>query len=184
MGLKVTKPIGIPGGHKDPHSNQSRAGCLEGTAGGKDWTSGPSISECFGPRRWQKRSKVWGGVRIVQRQDCWCSNVSKARLRTGMLLGGCCLVAKLCPTLCDLMGYSPPGSSVQGTSQARIHSLLQGIFRTQGMNPCLLHWQAGSLPLSHLRGWWYQNGNRDIERKDLCLKSSHLDYRGKVNEKS
>ena len=26
---------------------------------------------------------------------------------------------------------------------------LQGIFPTQGSNPCLLHWQAGSLPLSH-----------------------------------
>ena len=27
--------------------------------------------------------------------------------------------------------------------------LLQGIFLTQGWNPHLLHWQAGSLPLSH-----------------------------------
>ena len=31
-----------------------------------------------------------------------------------------------------------------------LHVLLQGIFPTQGSNPCLLHWQAGSLPLSHL----------------------------------
>ena len=30
------------------------------------------------------------------------------------------------------------------------HLLLQGIFLTQGSNLCLLHWQAGSLPLSHL----------------------------------
>ena len=30
--------------------------------------------------------------------------------------------------------------------------LLQGVFLTQGLNPCLLHWQADSLPLSHL-GW-------------------------------
>ena len=31
------------------------------------------------------------------------------------------------------------------------HALLQGIFQTQGLNPnilCLLHWQAGSLPLA------------------------------------
>ena len=28
------------------------------------------------------------------------------------------------------------------------HSLLQGIFPTQGSNPCLLHWQADSLSLS------------------------------------
>ena len=34
------------------------------------------------------------------------------------------------------------------------HFLLQGVFLTQGSNPhllCLLHWQADSLPLSHLR---------------------------------
>ena len=30
------------------------------------------------------------------------------------------------------------------------HSLLQGIFPTQGLNPHLLHWQADSLLLSHL----------------------------------
>ena len=30
------------------------------------------------------------------------------------------------------------------------HALLQGIFPTQGSNPRLLHWKAGSLPLSHL----------------------------------
>ena len=29
------------------------------------------------------------------------------------------------------------------------HSLLQGIFLTQGSNPVLLYWQADSLPLSH-----------------------------------
>ena len=30
------------------------------------------------------------------------------------------------------------------------HFLLQGIFLTQGLNPCLLFWQVDSLPLSHL----------------------------------
>ena len=29
------------------------------------------------------------------------------------------------------------------------HFLLQGIFPTQGLNLCLLHWQADSLLLSH-----------------------------------
>ena len=32
----------------------------------------------------------------------------------------CCLVPKLCPTLCDHMDCSPPGSSVHGILQARI----------------------------------------------------------------
>ena len=30
------------------------------------------------------------------------------------------------------------------------HFLLQGIFLTQGLNPCLFHWQVDSLLLSHL----------------------------------
>ena len=30
------------------------------------------------------------------------------------------------------------------------HFLLQGIFLTQGSNPCLLHWQADYLSLSHM----------------------------------
>ena len=42
-----------------------------------------------------------------------------------------------CPTLCDPTDCSPPGSSVHGILQARTpewgcHSLLQGIFLTQG----------------------------------------------------
>ena len=54
-----------------------------------------------------------------------------------------------CLTLCNPMDCGPPGSSVHGILQARIlewdsHALLQGIFLTQGSNPCLLwllHWR-------------------------------------------
>ena len=51
--------------------------------------------------------------------------------------------------------YSLPGSFVHGNSPGKnigmgCHFLLQGIFPTQGLNPHLLHWQADSLPLSHL----------------------------------
>ena len=31
-----------------------------------------------------------------------------------------------------------------------LQSLLQGVVPIQGSNPCLLHWHANSLPLSHL----------------------------------
>ena len=63
-----------------------------------------------------------------------------------------------CPTLCDPIDGSPPGSSVPGILQTRILEWVampssQGIFLTQGSNlslPHLLHWQAGSLPLNHL----------------------------------
>ena len=41
---------------------------------------------------------------------------------------------------CNLMGYSPPGSSVHGIIQSKntgvgYHFLLQGIFQTQGSDP-------------------------------------------------
>ena len=55
-----------------------------------------------------------------------------------------CLVAQLHLTLCNLMDCSPPGSSAHGILQARMlelgsHSLLQGKFLTQELNPCHLH---------------------------------------------
>ena len=53
-----------------------------------------------------------------------------------------------CQTLCNSVDYSPPGSSGKNTGVG-YHFLLQGIFLTQGLNPCLLHWQADSLSLSH-----------------------------------
>ena len=48
-----------------------------------------------------------------------------------------CIVTQLCPTLCDPMDYSPPGSSVHWIFQARstvvdCHFLLQEIFPSQG----------------------------------------------------
>ena len=53
------------------------------------------------------------------------------------------MCAQSCSTLCDPMDYSLPGSSVHRIFQARILEwvtifLLQGIFPTQGLNPCLL----------------------------------------------
>ena len=45
------------------------------------------------------------------------------------------------------------------------HFLHQGIFLTQGLNPnllCLLHWQADSLPLSHLGN---PHTTRDLSQK-------------------
>ena len=51
-----------------------------------------------------------------------------------------CLVAQSCPTLCDPMDCSLPGSSVHGDSLGKntgvgCQALLQGIFLTQGLNP-------------------------------------------------
>ena len=54
------------------------------------------------------------------------------------------LFAQSCPSLCDPMDCSPPGSFVHGDSPDKdpgvgCHALLQGIFPTQGSNPGLPH---------------------------------------------
>ena len=63
-----------------------------------------------------------------------------------------CLVAKLCPTLCNHKDCSLPGSSIHGILQARILEWVAMPFSspTQGSNQSLLHWQVDSLPLNHL----------------------------------
>ena len=55
-----------------------------------------------------------------------------------------CLVPQSCPTLCNPMDCSPPGSLVHGDSPVDntgvgCHALFQGIFPTQGLNPSLPH---------------------------------------------
>ena len=68
-----------------------------------------------------------------------------------------CLVTQSCPTLCDIMNCSPPGSSVHGDSPGKnigegCYALLQGIFQTQGStNPCLSLCSQILYSLSHQR---------------------------------
>jgi len=65
-----------------------------------------------------------------------------------------CLVAQSCPTLCDPMDCSPPGSSVHGDSPDKntgvgCHALLQEIFPDQGLNPGLPQCRQTLYHLSH-----------------------------------
>ena len=83
-----------------------------------------------------------------------------------------CACTLSCPSLCDPMDCSPAGSTVHGIFQARAlelgcRFLLQQIFSTQGSNPHLLrllHWQADSLPLCHLRLSALQIGQGYMQR--------------------
>ena len=64
-------------------------------------------------------------------------------------------VTQSCPTLCDPMDCSLPGSSVHRILRARIlegvsHALLQEIFPTQESNWCLLHCRRVLYQLSYL----------------------------------
>ena len=63
------------------------------------------------------------------------------------------ILAQSCPTLRDSMDCNLPVSSVYGDSPGKntgvgYHALLQGIFPTQGSNPCVIHCR---LILYHLR---------------------------------
>ena len=68
--------------------------------------------------------------------------------------GVLCLVSQSCLTLCNPVDYSPSGSSVHGDSLGKntgvgCHTLLQGIFPTQGLNPGLPHCRQILYCLSH-----------------------------------
>ena len=72
--------------------------------------------------------------RMVEGQLVWPG----AKLGKG--IEALCLEAQLCPTLCDPVDYSPPGSSVHEDSPGKntgvgCQALLQGIFPTQSSLP-------------------------------------------------
>ena len=64
------------------------------------------------------------------------------------------LVAQSCLTLCNPVDCSPLSFSVPGdfpgkTTGVGCHALFQGIFPTQGLNPCLPHCRWILYRLSH-----------------------------------
>ena len=62
--------------------------------------------------RWRWYLRQWLGPFQGVTQFSWVSPMLSRRYA--------CLVAQSCPTLCNLMDSSPPGSFVHGISQARI----------------------------------------------------------------
>ena len=81
------------------------------------------------------RQEFWSGVPFLPPGDLPDSGIELASPASSALTDGfftaepsgkpvihspCCLVTKSGPTLCDPLDYSPPGSSVHGTSQTRI----------------------------------------------------------------
>ena len=71
-----------------------------------------------------------------------------------------CLCAQLCLTLCEPARLLWSMGFPRQEYWSGLHFLLQGIFLTQGLNPCLLHvlhWQVDSSPLSHLGSLYIVN---------------------------
>ena len=69
-----------------------------------------------------------------------------------------CLVDQSCVTLCHLIDYSPPGSSVLDSpgknTGVGCHALLQGIFSTQGSTPGPPHCRQILYCLNHQGSPW------------------------------
>ena len=91
------------------------------------------------PKRWLLNESAWillnqlKKTKLLVDRDHLCAHAK---------------LLQLCPTLCDrlLCPWDSPGKN----TGVACHALLHGIFPTHGSNPhllCLLHWQAGSLPL-------------------------------------
>ena len=89
---------------------------------------------------------------MIREHLCLFSKFRKKTLNRSPL---CAKLLQLCLTLCNPMDCSPPGFSVPEISQARILECVAISYSwrssTQGSKPSLLHWQEGSLPLSHQR---------------------------------
>ena len=89
----------------------------------------------------------WPSVCLLWRNVCldFCSFFEWAVCFNGVKPYMCAKLLQSCPTVCDPMDCSPPGSSVHGKKTRVVcHALLQGIFPTQGLNlclVCLLHWE-------------------------------------------
>ena len=90
----------------------------------------------------------------------------------------CCvlsLVTQLCPTLCDPMDCSPPGSSVHKDSPGKntgvgCHALLQRIFPTQGLNWGLLHCRLRYQGSSSTLSITYTSKVKNVKRKEGTVK--------------
>ena len=69
------------------------------------------------------------------------------RKKSAVFVVCCCLVTKSCPTLLWPCGLHParhlcPWDFPGKNTRVGCHFLLWGIFLTQRLNPCLLHWRA------------------------------------------
>ena len=97
------------------------------------------------------------------------------------------LVAQSCPTLCDLMDWGPPCSSVHGILQAAgldSHSLLPGItwLRDQTLVSCIagrasLLAQKVKNPPAMQKTWVWNLGQEDPLEKGMATHSSILPWR-------
>ena len=106
---------------------------------------------------------------------CWLRSCRSKNARTltldnscrKLLMSSACLVAQLCPTLCDPMDRSPPGSSVHAILQARILEWVAISFSICAAKAAITEWAGdgsdGCIQLT-------------FQRKVACVKISDVFY--------
>ena len=142
-------PVLLPRGS---HGQRSLEGCSpQGHRVGHDRSNLACSTWHTRLREREEFSSVHFFVRII----CACIMSIVSKLQCFFIFNFCslwglsssvcvCLVAQSCPTLCDPMDCSLPGSSVHGDSPGKntgvgCHVLLQGILPAWGSNPGLSH---------------------------------------------
>ena len=120
------------------------------------WLSTGTQATCQEGRWWLNSDFGFLGSSLKGRERKLCSLcqgflVSGATLQQCVLelhrsVAATVLVAQSCPTLCDPMDCSPPGSSIHWVG---CHFLLQGNIPTRGLNPGLRHCGQTLYRLSH-----------------------------------
>ena len=94
---------------------------------------------------------LWEHIYLSQYGGCWTLIFRRRKLDMVMWYDVLSHAKSLqsCPTLCDPMDkstrYLCPWNSPGKNTGGSCYALLQGIFPTQGLNSCLLHWQVESL---------------------------------------
>ena len=81
----------------------------------------------FGHQAPASRLHIPGGFFFM----VWTPGFTLAGIQDLQSFSNICLVANPCPTLCNSMDYSQPGSSIQGISQVRILECIAISFFTQ-----------------------------------------------------
>ena len=125
------------------------------TGGGQIW---PVICQLLGWRvdwRGQGRKPCWGYWRSQEQNLTMPSKEKREHGKYWLVLWflfssfSCSVVSDSFVIPWTIACQSPLSKEFSRKTRVGCHFLLQGIFLTQVSNPCLLHWQVGSLPLNH-----------------------------------
>ena len=106
------------------------------------------------------RDRTWVSHIVGRRFTVWASREVHYVQRKYLNLDCYCLVSKSCWLSCNPMNcvatpwtvafQAPLSTGFPRQEWQNVLPKFQRIFLTQGRNPCHLHWQLDSLPLSHL----------------------------------